>query len=67
VLCLIHRIQHELEASSGQAIFVDSSVSDTICTCLVMGNNRIAEKLRNDFKVSLFLNSGSHWRDLENF
>lgn len=45
------RLQHELEATSGQSIFVDSSVSDTICTCLVLGNNRAAQKIRVDFKV----------------
>lgn len=45
------RVQHELEAATGQPIFVESSVSDTICTCLVLGNNRAAQKIRSDFKV----------------
>lgn len=70
------RIQHELEAATGQAIFVDSSVSDTICTCLVLGNNRAAEKLRSDFKVPekryywlkiKALSTTSNWTALEKF
>lgn len=45
------RIQHELEASTKQAIFVDSSINDTIRTCIVLGNNRAATKVKTEFKV----------------
>ena len=38
--------------STKQTIFVDSSVSDTICTCIVLGNHRAALKVKQDFKVS---------------
>lgn len=47
------RIQHELEASTKQAIFVDSSINDTIRTCIVLRNNRAAAKVKSEFKVSL--------------
>ncbi|KAI4387291.1 hypothetical protein MLD38_005134 [Melastoma candidum] len=46
------RIQHELEVATKQAIFVDSSISDTIRTCIVLGNHRAATKVRTEFKVS---------------
>ncbi|MBA0758273.1 hypothetical protein Gotri_021284 [Gossypium trilobum] len=46
------RIQHELEVSTKQAIFVDSSISDTIRTCIVLGNHRAAMKVKTEFKVS---------------
>ncbi|XP_041994658.1 protein VACUOLELESS1-like [Salvia splendens] len=46
------RIQRELEVSTKQAIFQDSSVSDTIRTCIVLGNHRAANKVRAEFKVS---------------
>ncbi|XP_057461359.1 protein VACUOLELESS1 [Actinidia eriantha] len=46
------RIQHELEVTTKQAIFVDSSISDTIRTCIVLGNHRAAMKVRTEFKVS---------------
>jgi hypothetical protein len=46
------KIQHELEASTKQAIFVDSSINDTIRTCIVLGNNRAAIKVKTEFKVS---------------
>ncbi|KAG5017440.1 hypothetical protein JHK85_023576 [Glycine max] len=46
------RIQHELEVTTKQAIFVDSSISDTIRTCIVLGNNRAAMKVKTEFKVS---------------
>lgn len=45
------RIQHELEVSTKQAIFVDSSISDTIRTCIVLGNHRAAVKVKTEFKV----------------
>nr|CAB3477864.1 unnamed protein product [Digitaria exilis] len=45
------RSQHELEVSTKQAIFVGSSVSDTIKTCIVMGNERAALKVKSEFKV----------------
>lgn len=44
-------MQHELEVSTKQAIFVDSSISDTIRTCIVLGNHRAAMKVKNEFKV----------------
>jgi hypothetical protein len=57
-LCLNHsvafvhfRSQHELEVSTKQAIFVGSSVSDTIKTCIAMGNERAALKVKSEFKV----------------
>nr|AFK37940.1 unknown [Lotus japonicus] len=46
------RIQHELEVTTKQAIFVDSSISDTIRTCIVLGNHRAATKVKTEFKVS---------------
>ncbi|KAL6570743.1 vacuolar protein sorting-associated protein 16 [Orobanche gracilis] len=46
------RIQHELEVTTKQAIFVDSSISDTIRTCIVLGNQRAANRVKNEFKVS---------------
>ncbi|CAL5391156.1 unnamed protein product [Camellia sinensis] len=46
------RIQHDLEVATKQAIFVDSSISDTIRTCIVLGNHRAAMKVRTEFKVS---------------
>ncbi|KAF3793124.1 VCL1 protein [Nymphaea thermarum] len=46
------RLQHELEVTTKQAVFVDSSVSDTIRTCIVLGNNRAAMRVRTEFKVS---------------
>lgn len=46
------RSQHELEVSTKQAIFVGSSVSDTIKTCIAMGNERAALKVKSEFKVS---------------
>ncbi|KAJ8753400.1 hypothetical protein K2173_019799 [Erythroxylum novogranatense] len=46
------RIQHELEVSTKQAIFVDSSISDTIRTCIALGNHRAAMKVKTEFKVS---------------
>lgn len=46
-----YRIQHELEVSTKQAIFVDSSISDTIRTCIVLGNHRAAMKVKTEFKV----------------
>ncbi|XP_065851815.1 protein VACUOLELESS1 [Euphorbia lathyris] len=46
------RIQHELEVSTKQAIFIDSSISDTIRTCIVLGNHRAAMKVKTEFKVS---------------
>lgn len=48
------RIQHELEVTTKQAIFVDSSISDTIRTCIVLGNHRAAMRVRTEFKVSKF-------------
>lgn len=54
ILCNQFRIQHELEVSTKQAIFVDSSISDTIRTCIVLGNHRAANKVKTEFKVSHF-------------
>ncbi|XP_078439056.1 vacuoleless1 (VCL1) isoform X2 [Wolffia australiana] len=45
------KVQHELEVSTKQAIFVDSSISDTICTCIVLGNHRAAMRVKQDFKL----------------
>ncbi|KAK1321762.1 hypothetical protein QJS10_CPA03g00634 [Acorus calamus] len=45
------RLQHELEVSTKQPIFVGTSVSDTIRTCIVLGNHRAAMKVRSEFKV----------------
>ncbi|KAK9153282.1 hypothetical protein Sjap_000762 [Stephania japonica] len=46
------RMQHELEVTTKQPIFVDSSINDTIRTCIVLGNHRAAMKVRTEFKVS---------------
>lgn len=48
---LVCRIQHDLEVSTKQAIFVDSSINDTIRTCIVLGNHRAALKVKTEFKV----------------
>jgi hypothetical protein len=48
------RVQHELEVSTKQTIFVDSSISDTIRTCIVLGNHRAALKVKNEFKVGVW-------------
>uniref|UniRef100_A0ACD5W1V2 Uncharacterized protein n=1 Tax=Avena sativa TaxID=4498 RepID=A0ACD5W1V2_AVESA len=45
------RVQHHLEVSTKQAIFMGSSVSDTIKTCIAMGNDRAAAKVKSEFKV----------------
>lgn len=50
---LFCRIQHELEVTTKQPIFVDSSISDTIRTCIVLGNHRAAMKVRTEFKVGM--------------
>ena len=57
-VCLSHsvylfsfRSQHELEVSTKQAIFVGSSVSDTIQTCIAMGNERATLKVKSEFKA----------------
>lgn len=55
VVLLFCRIQHELEVTTKQAIFVDSSISDTIRTCIVLGNHRAAMKVRTEFKVGMLL------------
>ncbi|KVI05256.1 Six-bladed beta-propeller, TolB-like protein [Cynara cardunculus var. scolymus] len=47
------RIQHELEVSTKQPIFVDSSISDTIRTCIVLGNHRAALKVKTEFKACI--------------
>lgn len=52
VAFLMRRAQQELEISTRQDVFVDSSVSDSIRTCIAMGNHKAAQKLRVDFKVS---------------
>lgn len=49
-----YRIQHELEVSTKQAIFVDSSISDTIRTCIVLGNHRAAMRVKTEFKVGFY-------------
>ncbi|XP_027064710.1 protein VACUOLELESS1 [Coffea arabica] len=46
------RMQQELEVTTKQPIFVDSSISDTIRTCIVLGNHRAALKVKTEFKVS---------------
>ncbi|KAH7836103.1 hypothetical protein Vadar_032726 [Vaccinium darrowii] len=46
------RMQHELDVTTKQAIFVDSSISDTIRTCIVLGNHRAAMKVRTEVKFS---------------
>lgn len=48
------RIQHMLEVTTKQAIFVDSSISDTIRTCIVLGNHREALRVKTEFKVKTF-------------
>lgn len=45
------KLQQELEISTGQPIFVDSSVSDTIRTLITLGNHRAAQRVKVDFKV----------------
>uniref|UniRef100_A0A0D3ES82 Protein VACUOLELESS1 n=1 Tax=Oryza barthii TaxID=65489 RepID=A0A0D3ES82_9ORYZ len=70
------RSQHELEVSTKQAIFVGSSVSDTIKTCIAMGNERAALKVKSEFKVpdkrwywlkSCALATVGNWDALEKF
>eukprot|EP00850_Spirogloea_muscicola_P020034 SM000206S06243 [mRNA] locus=s206:68260:73829:+ [translate_table: standard] len=43
--------QMQLEASTGQAVFVNSSVSDTLRTLIAIGEDAMAQKLRHDFKI----------------
>ena len=58
----LNRMQHELEVTTKQAIFVDSSISDTIRTCIVLGNHRAAMKVKTEFKVPQKLNGvGKEW------
>ncbi|BBG99776.1 vacuoleless1 [Prunus dulcis] len=45
------RMQHDLEVSTKQAIFVDSSISDTIRTCIVLGNHRAAMKVKTESRL----------------
>ncbi|CAN0909928.1 Protein VACUOLELESS1 [Linum grandiflorum] len=70
------RIQHELEVATKQAIFVDSSISDTIRTCIVLGNDKFASKVKTEFKVSekrwywlkvFALATVGNWEALEKF
>ncbi|MCO5558301.1 hypothetical protein L7F22_011880 [Adiantum nelumboides] len=70
------KFQHGLETTTGKAIFVDSSISDTICTCLSMGLYADAEKLRSIFKVPVerfyllkikALSATYNWPALEKF
>lgn len=70
------KYQQKLEITTGKAIFVDSSVSDTICTCLSMGFYAEAEKLRSTFKVPIerfyllkikALSATYNWPALEKF
>ena len=56
IVMMWHRLQQEFEISTGQPIFVDSSVSDTIRTLITLGNHRAAQKVRMEFKVHYFLN-----------
>ncbi|KAJ6812386.1 NADPH--cytochrome P450 reductase-like [Iris pallida] len=46
------RLQHELEVSTKQAIFVDSNISDTIQT---QRNHQDAMRLRVEFKEEMVL------------
>lgn len=55
IVMMWHRLQQEFEISTGQPIFVDSSVSDTIRTLITLGNHRAAQKVRVEFKVHCFL------------
>lgn len=60
-----YRMQHELEVSTKQPIFVDSSISDTIRTCIVLGNHRAALKVKVEFKVrDHYLKFVTFWIDL---
>ncbi|ONK69968.1 uncharacterized protein A4U43_C05F28830 [Asparagus officinalis] len=70
------RLQLDLEASTKQAIFVGSSISDTIRTCIVLGNERAAMRVRAEFKVSekrwywlkaFALATARNWEALEKF
>ncbi|XP_077252312.1 vacuoleless1 (VCL1) [Tasmannia lanceolata] len=70
------RLQHELEVSTKHPIFVDSSISDTIRTCIVSGNHRAAMKVKTEFRVSekrwywlkvLALATIRDWVELEKF
>lgn len=56
IVMMWHRLQQEFEISTGQPIFVDSSVSDTIRTLITLGNHRAAQKVRVEFKVHHFSN-----------
>jgi hypothetical protein len=61
------RLQQELETATGQPIFVDSSVSDTIRTCISLGNHRTAQRIRVEFKVFLYFLTGSSFFLSRNF
>ncbi|XP_020529347.1 protein VACUOLELESS1 isoform X2 [Amborella trichopoda] len=70
------RVQHELEVSTKRPLFVDSSVSDTIRTCITLGYEQAAAKVRAEFKVPekrwywlklLALAAKGDWDGLEKF
>ncbi|KAG0558247.1 hypothetical protein KC19_10G014100 [Ceratodon purpureus] len=70
------KLQQEFEISTGQLIFVDSSVSDTIRTLITLGNHRAAQRVKVDFKVPdkrfywlkvFALATAKQWEALEKF
>lgn len=38
---------------------MDSSISDTIRTCIALGNHRAANRVKNEFKVRILINKAT--------
>lgn len=49
---LFIRVQQELEFLTGTTSFLDSSISKTISTCIALGKNPAANKVKAEFKVT---------------
>eukprot|EP00897_Mesotaenium_endlicherianum_P008023 jgi/Mesen1/7249/ME000373S06324 len=45
------KVQQDLETKTGQRVYVDTSVSDTLRTCIALGHHASAQKIRTEFKA----------------
>ena len=48
----LRQVQGELETEKGQAEFLGTSLADTVCKCIHLGDRRSANKLRDKFHIS---------------
>lgn len=48
----LRHLQAELERETGQACFLGLSVADTLRQCVLLGNQRAATKVRQEFGVT---------------